>query len=133
MWGPPECVRHDESGTVHGAHICLAQQRDRVRVDVLNEHGSPGVASVNVRVEGKVCKGYRREHMWDAWARYLPATGANGRYLGYSGLGSAINLHRWRSGWTKPAALPLWSTAASDRAHAIDTHVAQGADSLTDS
>ncbi len=30
------------------------------------------VTSTNVKVDGKVLKGYRREHLWDAWTRYLP-------------------------------------------------------------
>ena len=30
------------------------------------------VTSVNVKADGKVLKGYRRESLWDAWSRYLP-------------------------------------------------------------
>ncbi|MGI5164474.1 DUF3631 domain-containing protein [Spirillospora sp. CA-253888] len=32
-----------------------------------------GVASVDVKVDGRAVKGYRREHLTDAWRRYLPA------------------------------------------------------------
>ncbi len=32
-----------------------------------------GVSSIAVKVAGKVLKGYRREHLWDAWSRYLPS------------------------------------------------------------
>lgn len=30
------------------------------------------VSSVKVKVDGKPLQGYRREHLWDAWTRYLP-------------------------------------------------------------
>ena len=33
-----------------------------------------GVASVDVKVDGVNRKGYRREHLYDAWTRYLPAS-----------------------------------------------------------
>lgn len=29
------------------------------------------IGSVKVKVDGKALQGYRREHMWDAWTRYL--------------------------------------------------------------
>jgi hypothetical protein len=31
------------------------------------------VFSVKVKVEGRSLQGYRREHLWDTWQRYLPA------------------------------------------------------------
>ncbi len=33
-----------------------------------------GVISVKVRAGGEPRQGYRREHLWDAWQRYLPST-----------------------------------------------------------
>jgi hypothetical protein len=33
-----------------------------------------GIKSCDVKLNGKNRKGYRREHLWDAWIRYLPAT-----------------------------------------------------------
>jgi Protein of unknown function (DUF3631) len=30
------------------------------------------IHSVKVKVNGEALQGYRREHLWDAWARYLP-------------------------------------------------------------
>jgi hypothetical protein len=30
------------------------------------------VTSIKVKVDGRALKGYRREHLWDAWQRYLP-------------------------------------------------------------
>lgn len=35
-----------------------------------------GVNSQQVRVGARTAKGYRREALWDAWSRYLPAAGA---------------------------------------------------------
>lgn len=35
------------------------------------------VASVKVKVDGKSLQGYRREHLWDAWTRYLPTPAAS--------------------------------------------------------
>lgn len=32
------------------------------------------VESVNVKTDGRVLKGYRREHLWDTWTRYLAPT-----------------------------------------------------------
>jgi hypothetical protein len=32
------------------------------------------IASVKVKVDNKALQGYRREHLWDAFARYLPPT-----------------------------------------------------------
>ena len=32
------------------------------------------VSSIKVKVEGLALQGYRREHLWDAWQRYLPST-----------------------------------------------------------
>jgi len=32
------------------------------------------IASGKVKVAGKALQGYRREHLWDAWTRYLPST-----------------------------------------------------------
>jgi hypothetical protein len=29
------------------------------------------VSSIKVKVDGKSLQGYRREHLWDAWSRYL--------------------------------------------------------------
>ena len=37
-----------------------------------------GVSSVKVKVDKRSVNGYRREHLWDAWARYLPADTAQG-------------------------------------------------------
>jgi hypothetical protein len=34
--------------------------------------GQYGVSSVKVKVTGQSRHGYRREHLWDAWQRYLP-------------------------------------------------------------
>lgn len=36
------------------------------------------VSSIKVKVDGKALKGYRREHLWDAWTRYLPAVPQEG-------------------------------------------------------
>jgi hypothetical protein len=36
-----------------------------------------GVTSVKVKIEGRALQGYRREHLWDAWARYLPPVSEN--------------------------------------------------------
>ena len=37
------------------------------------------IAPVKVKVDGKALKGYRREHLWDAWERYLtPVQGEPG-------------------------------------------------------
>lgn len=33
-----------------------------------------GISSTKVRVGDKSLRGYRREHLWDAWQRYLPST-----------------------------------------------------------
>lgn len=33
-----------------------------------------GVKPIKVTVGGKSLQGYRREHLWDAWARYLPSS-----------------------------------------------------------
>jgi hypothetical protein len=35
-----------------------------------------GVTSTKVKVGGRALQGYRREHLWDAWTRYLPAESA---------------------------------------------------------
>lgn len=35
-----------------------------------------GVNSTKVKVEGRSLQGYRREHLWDAWTRYLSASPA---------------------------------------------------------
>ena len=35
-----------------------------------------GVNSQKVKVHGRALQGYRREHLWDAWRRYLPCTPA---------------------------------------------------------
>jgi hypothetical protein len=35
-----------------------------------------GVGSMKVKLHGKALQGYRREHLWDAWQRYLPSTPA---------------------------------------------------------
>ncbi len=35
-----------------------------------------GVTSMKVTVLGRSLQGYRREHLWDAWQRYLPAMSA---------------------------------------------------------
>jgi hypothetical protein len=34
------------------------------------------VSSIKVKVEGRSLQGYRREHLWDAWTRYLPSVPA---------------------------------------------------------
>jgi hypothetical protein len=31
-----------------------------------------GIASQKVTIHGRSLQGYRREHLWDAWSRYLP-------------------------------------------------------------
>lgn len=31
-----------------------------------------GISSMKVKVHGSALQGYRREHLWDAWQRYLP-------------------------------------------------------------
>lgn len=60
-----------------------------------------GVSSVKVKVESRSLKGYRREHLWDAWTRYLPAdtaqgepeeptTAASGRHVGAASGDAAI-------------------------------------------
>ncbi len=36
------------------------------------------VAPVKVKVDGRALKGYRREHLWDAWQRYLPPPTTDG-------------------------------------------------------
>ena len=36
------------------------------------------IAPVKVKVDGKALKGYRREHLWDAFERYLPLTPGQG-------------------------------------------------------
>jgi len=33
-----------------------------------------GIAPIKVKINGVSLQGYRREHLWDAWQRYLPAT-----------------------------------------------------------
>ena len=35
------------------------------------------IVSTKVKVDGKALQGYRREHLWDSWARYLPPTPTN--------------------------------------------------------
>jgi Protein of unknown function (DUF3631) len=60
-----------------------------------------GVSSLKVKVAGRALQGYRREHLWDAWVRYLspvsvqaepvePAVlaGANGPFCGSEGSGN---------------------------------------------
>jgi hypothetical protein len=37
---------------------------------------SYGISSTKVKLHGKALQGYRREHLWDAWQRYLPSTPA---------------------------------------------------------
>jgi hypothetical protein len=36
--------------------------------------GDHGVRSLKVKVGGQSLQGYRREHLWDVWQRYLPCT-----------------------------------------------------------
>jgi hypothetical protein len=36
-----------------------------------------GVSSIKVNVGGRSLQGYRREHLWDAWQRYLPPVPAH--------------------------------------------------------
>jgi hypothetical protein len=38
---------------------------------MLKEHG---VKPVKVKIAGRSLQGYRREHLWDSWMRYLPDT-----------------------------------------------------------
>lgn len=35
------------------------------------------IGSTKVKHDGKALQGYRREHLWDAWSRYLPEPGAS--------------------------------------------------------
>lgn len=37
-----------------------------------------GVAPVKVKADGRSLQGYRREHLWDAWKRYVPTRSTNG-------------------------------------------------------
>jgi hypothetical protein len=43
--------------------------------------GGYGIGSTTVKVEGKALKGYRREHLHDAWTRYLSVVEGVGRVL----------------------------------------------------
>ena len=71
---PPGVAALSTSSARHAADLHGKPLAKRGLASILGKYG---VRPTKVTVRGKSLQGYRREHLWDAWVRYLPPLCSN--------------------------------------------------------